>query len=321
MEKLKDKYKDYFTIGTAVNSINIKDNYSLITEQFNSLTCENSMKYGVMLKTNGEYDFKNADEHYEFAKNNNIAVRGHNFVWHNQTAKQIMDNSKEEVIDILRKHMLLMNEKYGDIIYAWDVVNEAIEDKSEEYLRKSVWKDKLGEDYIKDVFKLARECVNPGTELFYNDYNEYVPEKMAKIERLIKSVNADEKLIDGMGMQCHVNLYYPGLDLMRKAIELYISLGLRIHITEMDLSYYRFEDRSSMDKPTKELEEKHAKLYGDYFALFREYKDYIDNVTLWGVSDGYTWLDYFPVQNRKNWPMLFDVDGKPKEAFYRVMDF
>lgn len=321
MEKLKDKYKDYFTIGTAVNSINIKDNYSLITEQFNSLTCENSMKYGVMLKKNGEYDFKNADEHYEFAKNNNIAVRGHNFVWHNQTAKQIMDNSKEEVIDILRKHMLLMNEKYGDIIYAWDVVNEAIEDKSEEYLRKSVWKDKLGEDYIKDVFKLARECVNPGTELFYNDYNEYVPEKMAKIERLIKSVNADEKLIDGMGMQCHVNLYYPGLDLMRKAIELYISLGLRIHITEMDLSYYRFEDRSSMDKPTKELEEKHAKLYGDYFALFREYKDYIDNVTLWGVSDGYTWLDYFPVQNRKNWPMLFDVDGKPKEAFYRVMDF
>lgn len=321
METLKDKYKDYFTIGTAVNSINIKDNYSLITEQFNSLTCENSMKYGVMLKKNGEYDFKNADEHYKFAKNNNIAVRGHNFVWHNQTAKQIMDNSKEEVIDILRKHMLLMNEKYGDIIYAWDVVNEAIEDKSEEYLRKSVWKDKLGEDYIKDVFKLARECVNPGTELFYNDYNEYVPEKMAKIERLIKSVNADEKLIDGMGMQCHVNLYYPGLDLMRKAIELYISLGLRIHITEMDLSYYRFEDRSSMDKPTKELEEKHAKLYGDYFALFREYKDYIDNVTLWGVSDGYTWLDYFPVQNRKNWPMLFDVDGKPKEAFYRVMDF
>ncbi|MCI8307449.1 MAG: endo-1,4-beta-xylanase [Lachnospiraceae bacterium] len=321
METLKDKYKEYFKIGTAVNSFNIKENHSLIVEHFNSVTCENSMKYGVVLKKNGEYDLKYADEHYMFAKNNSIAVRGHNFVWHNQTAKQIMDHSREEVIDILRKHMILMNEKYGEITYAWDVVNEAIEDKSDEYLRKSVWKDKLGEDYIKDVFRLARECVNPGTELFYNDYNEYVPEKMTKIERLIKSVNADEKLIDGMGMQCHVNLYYPGLDLMRKAIELYISLGLRIHITEMDLSYYRFEDRSSMDKPTKELEEKHAKLYGDYFALFREYKDYIDSVTLWGAADSYTWLDYFPVHNRKNWPLLFDVDGKPKEAFYRVMDF
>lgn len=321
LETLKDKYKDYFTIGAAVNAINIKDSGNVITEHFNSITCENCMKYGDIFKKSGEYDFKEADYEYAFAKENNIAMRGHNFVWHNQTARHIMDNSREEVIDILRNHMILMNERYGDIIYAWDVVNEAIEDKSDKYLRKSVWKDKLGEDYIKDIFKLARECVSPGTELFYNDYNEYIPEKMAKIERLIKSVNADEKLIDGMGMQCHLNLYYPNIDIVREAIELYISLGLRIHITEMDLSYYRFDDTSSMDKPTKELEELHAKLYGDYFALFREYKDYIDNVTLWGVTDSYTWLDYFPVHNRKNWPMLFDVDGKPKESFYRVMDF
>lgn len=321
VETLKDKYKDYFTIGTAVNGINIKGAGNVITEHFNSITCENCMKYGEILKKNGECDFQHADEQYMFAKENNIVMRGHNFVWHNQTPKHIMDNSREEVIDILRNHMILMNERYGDIIYAWDVVNEAIEDKSDKYLRKSVWKDKLGEDYIKDIFKLARECVSPGTELFYNDYNEYIPEKMAKIERLIKSVNADEKLIDGMGMQCHLNLYYPNIDIVRKAIELYISLGLRIHITEMDLSYYRFDDRSSMDKPTEELEELHAKLYGDYFALFREYKDYIDNVTLWGVTDNYTWLDYFPVHNRKNWPLLFDVDGKPKESFYRVMDF
>ena len=321
MKTLKDKYKDYFSIGAAINDILIKKDAALIIEQFNSLTCENHMKFGELYRVDGSYRLKYADAQYQFAKDNSIMMRGHNFVWHNQTPKHIMDNSKEEVVELLKNHMLMMNERYGDMIYAWDVVNEAIEDKSDEYLRKSVWKDKLGEDYIKQIFKLARQCVNPGTELFYNDYNEYVPDKMAKIEKLIKSVNADEKLIDGMGMQCHINLYYPNIDIMREAIELYASLDLRIHITEMDLSYYRFEDRSAMDKPSRELEELHAKVFGDFFALFREYKDYIDNVTLWGVTDDYTWLDEFPVMGRKNWPLLFDEDGKPKEAFYRVMDF
>lgn len=321
MKTLKDKYKDYFSIGAAINDIIIKNDAALITEQFNSLTCENHMKFGEVYRKDGNYRLKYADAQYQFAKDNGIMMRGHNFVWHNQTPKHIMDNSREEVVELLKNHMLMMNERYGDMIYAWDVVNEAIEDKSDEYLRKSVWKDKLGEDYIKQIFKLARQCVNSGTELFYNDYNEYVPEKRSKIEKLVRSVNADEKLIDGMGMQCHVNLYYPTIDLMREAIELYASLGLRIHITEMDLSYYRFEDRSAMDKPTKELEELHAKIYGDYFALFREYRDYIDNVTLWGVADDYTWLDEFPVMGRKNWPLLFDEEGQPKEAFYRVMDF
>jgi len=319
LEKLKDKYKDYFSIGAAINSEIIAKESNIIIDHFNSVTCENHMKFGVVYKS--EYDFKHADKQYSFAKDNNIKMRGHNFVWHNQTALQIKDMSAEETRDFLRQHMLLMNERYGDMIYAWDVVNEAIEDKSEKYLRKSVWKDNLGEDYIKQIFKLAKECVNPGTQLFYNDYNEYIPEKRAKIERLIKSVNADEKLIDGMGLQCHVNLYYPGLDLMKEAIELYASLGVRLHITEMDLSYFRFEDKEGMDRPSEELEEKHAKLYGEYFKLFREYKDYIDNVTLWGVSDRYTWLDEFPVRDRKNWPLLFDEEGNPKKAFYEVMDF
>ena len=108
---------------------------------------------------------------------------------------------------------------------------------------------------------------------------------------------------------------------MRQAIEAYADLDLRIHITEMDLSYFEFNDRSNLKCPSAELEERHAKVYGEYFALFREYKEYIDNVTLWGVSDDYTWLDNFPVKNRKNWPMLFDVEGNPKESFHRVMDF
>lgn len=318
---LKEKYKDYFTIGAAVNSKTLKNDKEVLINNFSSITCENAMKFGEIYDEDNGYNFECADFHYNFAKENRLKMRGHNFVWHNQTPKFIMENDREKVIDILTNHMKIMNDRYGDIITAWDVVNEAIEDKSDEYLRKSVWRDKLGEDYIKEVYKIARKTINKGTELFYNDYNEYIPNKLDKIVRMIKSVNADEKLIDGMGMQCHINLYYPSVDDMRRAIEAYAALGLRIHITEMDVSYFDFNDESIWDAPAPELVEKHAKVYGDFFKLFREYKDYIDNVTLWGITDDYTWLDEFPFRNRKNWPLLFDVDGKPKNSFYAVTDF
>lgn len=318
---LKEKYKDYFDIGAAVNNLTVVNDADIIKWHFSSLTCENQMKYGVIRNSDGSYSYKNADLIYNFAKENGLKMRGHNFVWHNQTALNIFDKDENYVIESLSQHIRLMHERYGDVISVWDVVNEAIEDKSSEYLRKSPWLDKLGDDYIKTIFKTASDIL-PGTVgLFYNDYNEYVPEKLDKIVRMIKGVNCDEKLIDGIGMQCHVNLYYPTIDLMRKALETYASLGLRIHITEMDLSFYEFSDQSKMEEPTPELIEKHARLYGEYFALFREFRDYIDNVTLWGVTDSYTWLSYFPVKNRKNWPLLFDEEGKAKEAFYRVIDF
>lgn len=318
---LKDKYKDYFEIGAAVNCETIKADRDIIINNFNSITCENQMKFGVVYREDGTYDFSLADEIYNFARNNNIKMRGHNLVWHNQTPFHIFKKSKEEVEDILRNHIVLMNERYGDVVECWDVINEGVEDKSSEFLRKSPWMDKFGDDYCKQVFKIARELLPADVKLFYNDYNEYVPEKRKKITALIKHINEDEKLVDGIGMQCHVNLYYPTLDLVREAIELYASLGLRIHITEMDLSYFSYDDRNGMDEPDTHLQQMHAKMYGEYFALFREYKEYIDNVTLWGVSDRYTWLDYFPVENRKNWPLLFDTNGNPKESYYRVIDF
>ena len=318
---LKEKYKDYFDVGAAVNNETIRQDKDIILDYFSMITCENEMKYGSILRRDGSYNYSNADEIYAFAKDNGLKMRGHNFVWHNQTAYNIFDNDVEYVIQVFSEHVKNMHERYGDIITAWDVVNEAIEDKSSEYLRKSPWYSKLGDNYIKKIFEIVSGIIPSDVTLLYNDYNEYIPDKREKIIRLIKEVNSDEKLIDAVGMQCHVNLYYPSIDLVRETIELYISLGLRIQITEMDLSYYKFEDKGCMDKPSKELEEKHAKMYGDYFALFREYKDYIDSVTLWGVADSYTWLDDFPVRGRKNWPLLFDENGKPKDSYYRIMDF
>ena len=318
---LKDKYSSYFDIGAAVNNFTIKQDVELINKHFSTVTCENEMKYGEIIGKDGSYSCDNADEIYLFAKDNGLKMRGHNFVWHNQTSLQIFDKDADYVKKALADHIRFMNDRYGEIITAWDVVNEAIEDKSSEYLRCSPWKDKLGDDYIRTIFEIASDILPKDVVLLYNDYNEYVPEKRAKIIKMINSVNSERKLISGIGMQCHVNLYYPSIDLMRETLEMYAALGLRIHITEMDVSLFEFEDKTVLESPSPELLEKQAILYGEYFALFREYKDYIDNVTLWGVADSYSWLDNFPVRNRKNWPLLFDEDGQPKEAYHRVMDF
>ena len=89
----------------------------------------------------------------------------------------------------------------------------------------------------------------------------------------------------------------------------------------MDVSMYAFDNKSGIDKPTKELYEMQAKVYSDFFKIFREYKDVIDCVTTWGIADDETWLDHFPVRNRKNWPLLFDEKHMPKEALLRILDF
>jgi len=171
-----------------------------------------------------------------------------------------------------------------------------------------------------DAFLIAREML-PDTQLFYNDYNETNPEKRDKIYQTVKGMKERGVPVDGIGMQCHNNIYGPSADDLIRTIELYAGLGVRIHITEMDISLFEFSDHSSMVKPSAEILDKQAKAYDNYFRIFREYKDYIDCVTLWGVADDATWLDHFPVRNRKNWPLLFDEEHNPKEAFYRILEF
>ena len=128
--------------------------------------------------------------------------------------------------------------------------------------------------------------------------------------------------IHGIGLQAHWNIFGPSLDEIRRALEDYAALGLPIHITELDVSVFRFEDRrTDLTKPIPAMLELQADVYEKIFRLFREYRQQIDNVTFWGVADDYTWLDDFPVRGRKNWPMLFDEQHRPKESFFRLVNF
>jgi len=321
MQKLKDKYKDYFKIGAEVNCWTIKSHADLITTHFNSITCENEMKPICVAPEEGKFTFERADEIYDFAVKNDLGMRGHTFVWHNQTPDWIFNvKDREELLERLRNHIAVVGGRYRDKVYCWDAVNEAIEDKTELVLRQSRWLEKLGEHYMDDVFRIAKEVL-PEKELFYNDYNETNPVKRKKIYDTVKGMLDRGVPVDGIGMQMHINIYGPSIDELKSALELYASLNLRIHVTEMDVSMFEFNDHTRLDNPPAELIEKQAQVYADYFKVFREYKDYIDCVTLWGVADDMTWLDNFPVPRRKNWPLLFDVNHNPKEAFYRILEF
>lgn len=323
--KLYEAFSQSFDIGAAVNTRTIQTQKELLAYHFNSITPENEMKFESMHPSEDTYTFEQADEIASFAKAHGMKLRGHTLVWHNQTSDWLFQSSKggtidaETLLDRMKSHIDTVVKRYKDSIYAWDVVNEVIADEGAELLRQSKWLDIAGEGFITKAFEYAHDA-DPKAVLFYNDYNESHPVKREKIYKLVKGLVDRGVPIHGVGLQAHWNITNPGLDDIRSAIERYASLGLQLQITEMDVSVFDHDDRrTDLTEPTEQMKELLTERYERFFRLFREYKQHISAVTFWGAADDYTWLDYFPVRSRKNWPLLFDEQQQPKEAFWRVV--
>lgn len=327
IQSLYEKYQSHFPIGTCVSPRTLVTHQDLLIKHYNSLTSENHMKFGLIHPKIDQYDFTEADKLVEFARDHNKLVRGHTLVWHGQNPKWLFYDQAGDHVDrktLLKRtqeHINTVVSRYKDDIYCWDVVNEAVDDKGSDILRPSPWVDIVGEDFIEKAFEYAH-AVDPKALLFYNDYNESTPAKRDKIYKLVKGLKDKDIPIHGVGLQAHWNIYGPSLDEIREAIEKYASLGVQLHITEMDVSVFEFHDRrEDLTAPTEEMLDKLAERYDAMFKLFREYSEVVTNVTLWGPADDATWLDGFPVRNRKNWPLLFDVNHNPKQALERVIQF
>jgi endo-1,4-beta-xylanase len=210
-------------------------------------------------------------------------------------------------------------------LYAWDVANEVISDKPDEYLRPSEWYKICGEDYIVKAFQWAHE-VDPTAQLFYNDYNEISPIKREKIYRLVKSLKDAGVPIHGVGLQAHWAVNEPSRGQLDSTLKRFAELGLKIQITELDISVYPKEhdarERKTEDTLTAftaEREQAQTEKYKMCFELFKKYSNAINSVTFWNLSDRYSWLDNFPVKNRKDYPLLFDQNLKPKKAYWEVI--
>ncbi|SNR64710.1 endo-1,4-beta-xylanase [Maribacter sedimenticola] len=335
---LKEAYKNYFLIGSAVNDNQISGKDSLgvqlIKEQFNTITPENSMKWMYMEPAQGEFNFEMADRYIDFSKKNNLVFIGHNLVWHSQLApwvNEIKDN--EELSNSLKNHVQTIASRYKGKIHGWDVVNEALNEDGT--LRNSLFLEKLGPEYLTNAFKWAQEA-DPNAELYYNDYNMTKPKKREGAITLVKNLKEQGAKVDGIGMQAHWSLEGPSLQEIEESIIAYSELGVKVMITELDVTALpnpwdlegaevsqNFEGSEFMNPYTEQLPDsvsnQLAKRYRDIFALFKKHQDKISRVTFWGVNDGQTWLNNWPIENRTNYPLLFDRQFKPKAAYHSVI--
>jgi endo-1,4-beta-xylanase len=331
---LKDFYADYFDIGVAVSPRALKtDEASLIKKHFNSLTAENAMKSQPIHPQEKTYDWKQADSIAAFAQRNGMKMRGHTLVWHSQAPKWLFvdahgkDVSRDVLLERMRAHIHAVVSRYKGKVYAWDVVNEAVSDAKDEYLRKSKFLEIIGEDYIEKAFQFAHEA-DPKALLFYNDYNEIDSVKRKKIIQMISSLKTKGIPIHGIGLQGHWATNEPSRTQLEQTLSDFAKTGLVLHVTELDISVYPKEHNAREAKPedkdisfTDEKRKLQDDMYAMCFELFRKYKENIRSVTFWNISDRHSWLDNFPVKGRKDYPLMFDEKLQPKSSFYRVTDF
>lgn len=331
---LKDYYKNYFPIGTAVNPRMMEpgDDANLILAHFNSMTAENAMKMGPVHPEENRYNWAPADKIADFAVKHGLKLRGHALCWHQQTPNWFFvdsegkEVSKEVLLARLRQHIFEVVRRYKGKIYAWDVVNEAVPDGGTELYRKSKFYEIIGESYIEKAFEYAHEA-DPDALLFYNDYNTENASKRERIYQLVKQLKEKGVPIHGVGLQGHWSIYEPTAEELETSITRFAELGLQVHITELDVSVYPKEHERRERRPddvsqyTPEMEKRQADHYQMLFEIFRKHKDKVTSVTFWNLSDKSSWLDNFPVTGRKDYPLLFDQNNQPKKAYESVVSF
>ncbi|MEG1024779.1 MAG: endo-1,4-beta-xylanase [Flavobacterium sp.] len=335
---LKDAYKNDFYIGTAlsVDQIEEKDKKvdSLITKEFNAITAENIMKSMYTHPQKDKYDFTLSDKFVAYGEKNKMFIHGHTLIWHSQLApwmEKIADST--EMKAFMKDHITTIVSKYKGRINSWDVVNEALNEDGT--LRASVFLKTLGEKYLVDAFKLA-EKADPKAELYYNDYNIEEPAKRAGAIALIKEIKAAGGKVDGVGIQGHWRLQSPSLEEIEKSILEYSALGIKVAFTELDITVLpnpwdlkgadinqKFEGSAKMnpypEKLPDSVQTQLAERYASIFKLFLKHKDKISRVTFWGVYDGQSWLNDWPIKGRTNYPLPFDTALKHKQAYDSIL--
>ena len=332
---LKDAYRDYFTIGVAVNQRNVtnSDQMDLIKKEFNSITAENDMKPGEIHPQEGVWNWEKADRIANFCRENGIKLRGHCLCWHSQFADWMFTDKKgkpvkkEVFYERLREHIHAVVNRYKDIVYAWDVVNEAMADDGRSWpgreqspYRQSRHFQLCGDEFIAKAFQFAREA-DPNALLFYNDYSCVDPGKRERIYNMVKKMKDAGVPIDGIGMQGHYNIYFPDEDQLDLTITKFKEIVKHIHITELDL---RMNNESGGQLMFSRGEAKpmpgymntlQTDQYARLFKVFRKHKDVIDNVTFWNLGDKDSWLGV------NNHPLPFDENYKPKSCYRAIRDF
>ena len=340
---LKAAFQGVFYIGAAVNENQFSGidqrGATLVREQFASITPENDLKWERVHPQPGVFDFAAPDRYVAFGERNGLFIVGHTLVWHNQTPRWVFQDpsgqpvSRDTLIARLREHIQTVVGRYRGRIRGWDVVNEALNEDGT--LRHSPWFSIIGEDYIAMAFRFAHEA-DPAAELYYNDYSlENAPKRQGAVE-LVRRLRAEGVPITGIGSQDHVQMDWPTSAQVDSTLTALGQLGVRVMITELDVdvlpraTQQRGADvtlnvaaRSDLNPYVAGLpdsvQQALARRYADLFAVYLRHRDVVERVTFWGVTDGDSWKNNWPVRGRTNYPLLFDREGRPKPAFDAVI--
>lgn len=340
---LKDALKDKFLIGAAMNTEQItnkdKEAIDLITRHFNTIVAENCMKSEIIQPVEGEFDFSLADQFVKFGEKHNMFIIGHTLIWHSQAPKWFfVDNnginvSPEVLKQRMKTHIQTVVKRYKGRVKGWDVVNEAIEDNGS--WRNSKFYEILGEDFVKYAFQFAYEA-DPDAELYYNDYSMSLEGRRNAVVEIVKSLQNQGIKISAIGMQGHLGMDFPDINEFEKSIITYSQLGVKVMITELDLSVLpspwsktganvsekaTYEEKMNPYKhgmPSNINAEWENKM-SDFFKIFIKHQDKITRITLWGVTDNQSWKNDWPIKGRTDYPLLFDRNYQPKPVVEKII--
>ncbi|MBR0503148.1 MAG: endo-1,4-beta-xylanase [Paludibacteraceae bacterium] len=333
---LKTLFSNYFKFGTAAvaSEITPKNAKNMVVHHFNSLTPGNELKPENLLDQAASISNGNnvnpqvklsaeARTVLKFCVQNHIPIRGHVFVWHSQTpdwffnegfetnGSTVSENVMLERMENYIKNVVeLITSEYPSLeIYAWDIVNEAyldngsLREKGSNYQKEGLsrWMEIFNDNsFIYRAFEYARKHVPRNCKIYYNDFNEYIDNKRDAIYNMVRDLYA-KGLCDGIGMQSHLSTQFPSVSLYKTALEKYATIGCDIQITELDITV---SDGDNFDKQ--------ASIYKDLFDLYRQHKDEISSVTVWGINDEISW-------RKEGKPLLFS-NYQPKSAYYKIIE-
>lgn len=342
---LKEAFQEKFLLGTALNVNHLAGTderaAKLTAKQFNSIVAENCMKSEEIQPQEGVFAFADADQFVDFGVANKMFVVGHCLVWHSQAPAwffvdaQGAEVSREVLIERMRTHIFTVVEHFKGRVQGWDVLNEALNDDGT--LRNSKFLQIIGEEYIELAFRFAQEA-DPNVALYYNDYSMFKPEKVAGAIRIVKNLQAKGIRIDAVGMQCHYMLEGPPASEVETSILALAETGCQVMITELDVSVLPFprnlggganiSDNAQYQEELNPytagvpapVEAAWEALYTDYFKVFLKHSDKISRVTFWGVGDGDSWKNDWPIKGRTDYPLFFDRNYQAKPIVAKIVD-
>lgn len=357
-------------VGTCIPASALNDpvRMELATKHFNSFTCENEMKPDAFLGATPSKDdselgiklnFSEADKMadailaYNEANGTDYKMRGHVLVWHAQTkawffhedfdtskpllSKDAMLKRMDSYIKTVMEHYYGADSKYKDLIFAWDVVNEAVSDKTNTVrtqgdaagVETSWYSIFSGDDtFIREAFKSANKYAPAKVKLFYNDYNDTTPAKVNGICSLLKAIKSTEGArIDGMGMQGHYGIDSPSIVELENAIRAYSAVVGEVQITELDFKATNGYTGSAEEQKTEYTKQgyRYKAIYEKLCELNKEKGINITDVVFWGTDDGHSWLNDANTVGGSGdgsavCPLPFDREYQAKPAYWGIVD-